>query len=787
MTTHMFDGTDPNFPDLSGAPFPQKIFKSAALAAARHNYRNVGIEHIIYALTEDASFRSIIEAAGGTMMLCKGSLERAMRDHAAAMKTQVPLTGVTGGVAEIAANSGLWQKTLAEQGEARSRSEFFFDIIDTIHTSAVAEIALQDCGAGSLMMDDGTDGQNTFGGMSIVQQDAGPTEKAAPKNNMAQDVKRMAPQTKAEKDREKENQKLMDDVRGALTDMVAAVSDGTIDPVFGRDEEIEMTLSAISRRRKSSVILYGAAGVGKTAIAEGVACYLANLDASHPLYGRPLYEVSLSNLVGGTKFRGDFEARMQVLVKLLSDENAIAFIDEFHMVVGAGSTYGKGMDGANMLKTALGRGSIKIIGATTFDEMREISQDRAMMRRFEPIPVSEMSAERTLALLQKAADPYLDHFDLLAEDGAFEEICMIADKYMPDKHFPDKAFELLDIAGQAAHQDGSDFLTAAYVRKAADRLRIKRPRVPSEKDIAAVAKLQRDLAEALGTQTEPLKAFTRTVQGGIMNVTSAGPRSTLALATPGSVDRFEIARILGDALSIPTARLDLSGMTGAHDLHKLIGLPTPQGIDHTGQLVKIAEGHREVVILVEGIAQVDPAIRDVIEAVLRDGFFRSADGRQLSLSHAWVLIGLDVEEEVRTAMGFGSKAVTEGDADIISSLSSSLARYTDGIVRLAAPDQKAREMAVRRDFAQIIAGFARMGCEITLADDEVSRIASIRQAGHRRAALQEAARVALLDQVWDGLVLEEEAKPVKRPEMSVLDIMEELSQQQYDNMQYADE
>ena len=251
----------------------------------------------------------------------------------------------------------------------------------------------------------------------------------------------------------------------SLTDDVA---EGKIDPVIGRERELERIIRALMRRRKRSVILHGPAGVGKTAIAEGVAAVLRASGAPEALASKTVYELSLSDLVSGTRYRGDFEERMSKAIERLRKEEAIVFIDEIHTVMGLGAGQARGMDAPNMLKPALARGEIVVIGATTTEELAELRSDRAIMRRFELIEVCEPDLEEMKQILDRAGWSYLDHHGLRPGEELFDAILETCEARMPEQRFPDKAFDLLDRACVEAVQGGCAEVGPEHVRAAAE-------------------------------------------------------------------------------------------------------------------------------------------------------------------------------------------------------------------------------------------------------------------------------------------------------------------------------
>lgn len=256
-------------------------------------------------------------------------------------------------------------------------------------------------------------------------------------------------------------------VARAFRDLTEAASLGQLDPVINRDDELEKILDAMQRRRKRSVILHGPAGVGKTAIAEGIAHALRAPNAPCSLADRKVYELSMSALVAGARYRGDFEERMERALTRIQHEGAIVFIDEIHTLMGLGASQSRGMDAPNILKPALARGDVIIIGATTTEELPAIMADKAIMRRFELLEIREPDADMMLDILDRAGQHYLSHHGVEADLEVFQEIIDTCAAYIPTNCFPDKAFDILDRACIEAVKAKSDTITSVHVRRAA--------------------------------------------------------------------------------------------------------------------------------------------------------------------------------------------------------------------------------------------------------------------------------------------------------------------------------
>lgn len=787
----VFDGKDPRFPDLSRYPHQAETFSRAVGLAHQHHFGLAGIEHLMHELLAESGFRGLIESAGGDADVCRGSLSRAFRDHAsfmdhASFKTQAtsPQVALSGGMHSLIEAMGDIFGGGASQDPTVRLAEFYLKVIAHVRGSMIAECALQDCGAGSLLLDtedvsffesdfeymssrgkkdDMVDSMFDDSGLlgdgwpadnppaaAMVNQSA----SSAPKGESNSGTSRSTPASSRRSGRsEADVAKKVDD---CLRDIGAKAARGAIDPVVGRDREINEVLSALRRRRKSSVILYGEAGVGKTAIAEGLALRLRSSSIDRGLAERPFYELSLQDMVAGTKYRGEFEERMSVLIARLRDEKAILFVDEFHMIVGAGSTYGREMDGANMLKTALGRGEITIIGATTPSEMRELRQDAALMRRFQTLHIREPSREETLEILGGSAWSYLAHHEVEDTPDVLEEICRITDLYQPERRFPDKAFDLLDAACVTAVEttvlrpvDAPVLLTKEHVRMAADKMGLRRPQLPPAEKMKAFRELEATLGDVIDGQDRAIGQIGAEARAAALNIDTRGPAGSMLLSGPDGTEPARITEAFADALAMPYRRIDLGQMRDPGSLYRLVGLSGASGPDRTGRLVEIGDSHHEVVLLLDNVDQADISIRELVTDILKTGVFRAADGRMISLRGAWIMLACTSDQEADSQpLGFGRDR--EEHADLRSRLDPEMLAEVRRIVRLERPCRDGGLKLVKAEVETLCAQFLEMGIALTVDDEAMDHIAGLENA----QAIREKVRVHLRDlataAVWEN-------------------------------------
>lgn len=435
-------------------------------------------------------------------------------------------------------------------------------------------------------------------------------------------------------------------------------SQGVLEPIYGRDAEMQQILSALRRKRRSNVLMHGAPGVGKTAMAEALAVMLVTGDIEPQLADRPVWDVSLGGLVAGTKYRGDFEARIDCLVSRAIAKNAILFIDEAHMLAGSGSTSGRAMDGANILKPALARGDFSLIGATTTAEMAMLTTDRALMRRFEIMEIVEPDAAATARILSQAGQALLDFHGIAAEDAIFTRITAVCDARMPDRHFPDKAFDLLDQACVRCREAGDKILRDVHVVAAARRMGARLPRLPDAVMRTAFATLHREMCAAYPDMTDRdhIVATLSCAWSALSDKTASAGAWHVKDAL--REDATHVADLIGRHLGIAVTHIDVGSIQTRADIGRLVGQPIRMDpLEPRGELIEAVSSGSEQIIHVSGLERSDPAVGELLCDMVRHGVIKGADGRTYRAAGAWLLIS-EPEGSHREQMGFGRTADT---------------------------------------------------------------------------------------------------------------------------------
>ena len=450
---------------------------------------------------------------------------------------------------------------------------------------------------------------------------------------------------------------------------------GRIDPLIGRQEELERTIQVLCRRRKNNPILVGEAGVGKTAIAEGLAWRIEQDDVPDIIKGSTIYSLDIGGLLAGTKYRGDFEKRFkQVLAELERNEGSILFIDEIHTLVGAGSTTGGGVDAANLLKPLLSSGQIKVIGSTTYQEFKQIfEKDQALTRRFQKIDIKEPSIDETVQILQGLKDRYEKHHDVRYTQKALVAAVELSDKYINDRHLPDKAIDVIDEAG--AH---SGLLPVSKRRKTINVPEIeaivaKMARIPektvttTDKDILKT--LSSRLSMLVFGQDQAIDALTEAIKMSRAGLAQEHkPIGSFLFAGPTGVGKTEVTQQLAKALGVELLRFDMSEYMEQHTASRLIGAPPGYvGFEQGGLLTDAVIKHPHAVLLLDEIEKAHPDVFNLLLQVMDNGTLTDNNGRKADFRNIILVMTTNagVRETEKKSIGFTQQTHTsDGMAEI---------------------------------------------------------------------------------------------------------------------------
>ncbi|AFS37234.1 ATP-dependent Clp protease ATP-binding subunit ClpA [Alteromonas macleodii] len=446
------------------------------------------------------------------------------------------------------------------------------------------------------------------------------------------------------------------------TDLNRHAKDGKIDPLIGRDSEVERTIQILCRRRKNNPLLVGEAGVGKTAIAEGLAYRIVNEDVPDVIAESTVYSLDLGGLLAGTKYRGDFEKRLKAILKELGkDKNAILFIDEIHTIIGAGAASGGVMDASNLLKPKLSSGELRCIGSTTYQEYQGIfEKDRALARRFQKVDVTEPSVSDTTKILLGLKSRYEEHHNVRFTQKAIQAAAELSAKYINERHLPDKAIDVMDEAG------ASQRLLPPSKRKKTigvgdiEQIIAKMARIP-EKSVSASDKevlknLGRNLKMVVFGQDKAIETLNDAIllsRSGLG--AEAKPIGSFLFAGPTGVGKTEVTQQLAKIMGVELVRFDMSEYMERHAVSRLIGAPPGYvGFDQGGLLTDAVIKNPYSVVLLDEIEKAHSDIYNILLQVMDHGTLTDNNGRKVDFRNVVLVMTTNagVQETVRKSIGF---------------------------------------------------------------------------------------------------------------------------------------
>ncbi|MBE0435367.1 MAG: ATP-dependent Clp protease ATP-binding subunit ClpA [Methylomicrobium sp.] len=440
---------------------------------------------------------------------------------------------------------------------------------------------------------------------------------------------------------------------------------GKIDPLIGRELEVERTIQVLCRRRKNNPLLVGEAGVGKTAIAEGLAKRIVEEEVPDVLLGNVIYSLDLGALVAGTKYRGDFEKRLKALVSQLKRQpEAILFIDEIHTIIGAGSASGGVMDASNLIKPVLASGQLRCIGSTTYQEYRGIfEKDHALARRFQKIDIVESSVEDTILILKGLKSRFEEHHDIKYTADALRLAAELSDRYITDRHLPDKAIDVIDEAGARQRLLSTDQRKPIIDSLEIEEIVSKMARVPaksvSSNDVEKLEALEKNLKMLVFGQDEAISALASAIK-----LSRAGLRDaqktigSFLFAGPTGVGKTEVTRQLAKVLGVELIRFDMSEYMERHTVSRLIGAPPGYvGFDQGGLLTEQVTKHPHAVLLLDELEKAHPDVFNLLLQVMDHGTLTDNNGRKADFRNIILVMTTNAgaEEGSRASIGFTSQ------------------------------------------------------------------------------------------------------------------------------------
>ena len=444
---------------------------------------------------------------------------------------------------------------------------------------------------------------------------------------------------------------------------------GVIDPLIGRDQEIERAIQTLCRRRKNNPLLVGEAGVGKTAIAEGLAYRIVNNQVPEVMAQATVYSLDLGSLLAGTKYRGDFEKRFKSLLKELSaDKHAILFIDEIHTIIGAGAASGGVMDASNLLKPLLSSGNLRCMGSTTFQEYQSIfEKDRALARRFQKVDINEPSVAETTKILMGLKSKYEEYHGVRYTQAAINSAAELSAKHINDRHLPDKAIDVIDEAGARMAMLPQSKRKKTIGQAEIETIVAKIARIP-EKSVSASDKdllrnLERNLKMVVFGQDKAIESLSSAIRLSRSGLgTDKKPVGSFLFAGPTGVGKTEVTNQLASCLGMKLVRFDMSEYMESHTVSRLIGAPPGYvGYDQGGLLTDAVIKNPHCVVLLDEIEKAHPDVYNLLLQVMDHGTLTDNNGRKADFRHVTLVMTTNagVQETIRKSIGFTQQDHTQ--------------------------------------------------------------------------------------------------------------------------------
>ena len=565
------------------------------------------------------------------------------------------------------------------------------------------------------------------------------------------------------------------DVKGSPLDQYTQnlnqlAREGKIDPLIGREHEVERVIQILCRRRKNNPLLVGEAGVGKTAIAEGLAWRITEGDVPEVLANATVFSLDMGALLAGTKYRGDFEQRLKGVLKVLKDQpNSVLFIDEIHTLIGAGAASGGTLDASNLLKPALSSGAMKCIGATTFTEYRGIfEKDAALSRRFQKVDVAEPSVEQTIEILKGLKSRFEEHHSVKYALGALQAAAELSAKFINDRHLPDKAIDVIDEAGAAQRILPKSKQKKTLTRSEVEEIVAKIARIPpasvSNDDRSKLKSLDRDLNSVVFGQEpaiEALAAAIKMARSGLGRPDK--PIGSFLFSGPTGVGKTEVAKQLAFILGIDLIRFDMSEYMERHAVSRLIGAPPGYvGFEQGGLLTEAVAKKPHCVLLLDEIEKAHPDAFNVLLQVMDHGTLTDNNGRKADFRTVIIVMTTNAGAEIMNKATIGFTNPRErGDemADVKRMFTPEFRNRLDAVVSFRALDEAIILRVVDKFLLQLESQLAEKKVDVTFTDALRKHLAKngfdpLMGARPMQRLIQDTIRRALADELLFGRLVD---------------------------------
>jgi len=550
----------------------------------------------------------------------------------------------------------------------------------------------------------------------------------------------------------------------------AAAKEGRIDPLIGREHEVERVIQVLCRRRKNNPLLVGEAGVGKTAIAEGLAWRITEGAVPEVLLDSTVYALDMGALLAGTKYRGDFEQRLKAVLKQLKEQpGAVLFIDEIHTLIGAGAASGGTLDASNLLKPALSSGQLKCIGATTFTEYRGIfEKDAALSRRFQKVDVTEPTVSQTIEILKGLKSRFEEHHSVKYHVGALEAAAELAAKFINDRFLPDKAIDVIDEAGAAQRILPANKRKKTITRAEVEDIVSKIARIPpasvSNDDRGKLKTLDRDLKNVVFGQEVAIDALAAAIKMARSGLGKPDkPIGAFLFSGPTGVGKTEVAKQLAFTLGIELIRFDMSEYMERHTVSRLIGAPPGYvGFDQGGLLTEAITKKPHAVLLLDEIEKAHPDVFNVLLQVMDHGTLTDNNGRKADFRNVILIMTTNAGAETlqKATIGFTNERQAGDEmGDIKRLFTPEFRNRLDGIIGFKALDESIILRVVDKFLLQLESQLAEKKVEVSFSDGLRKMLAKkgfdpLMGARPMQRLIQDTLRRALADELLFGRLVD---------------------------------
>ena len=602
----------------------------------RHEY--LTLEHLLLSVLDDPTGAEIITKCGGDTEKLRGDLERFLEEQV----EELPEGEESGPDQTLAFQRVLQRAAMHVQAAGRQQM--------TTGNVIASMFRERDSHAVFLLEKQGI---TRFDVINYISHGVSKVDVGGP----------VVPRTRGVEDDGQEDAKVSNPLESFCVDLTARAKDGKIDPLIGRADELERMIQVLSRRRKNNPLLIGEPGVGKTALAEGLALRINDKLVPESLLDCKVYSLDMTAVLAGTRYRGDFEERLKAVMKvLIGDPKSILFIDEIHNIIGAGATSGGTMDAANILKPPLSNGELRCIGSTTFKDYRQaFERDRALARRFQRIDIGEPTIPEAIEILKGLKSRYEEHHNVKYTDAAIETAVELSARHISGSHLPDKAIDVIDEAGAKVRlmkpEDRPDEIRPALIEEVVAKIARIPTRSVSTADKTKLGNIEGDLKRLIFGQDKAIEQLATTIKlsrAGLGNPNK--PTGNFLFAGPTGVGKTELAKQLASVLGVEFLRFDMSEYMEKHTVSRLIGAPPGYvGFDQGGQLTDAINKHPYSVVLLDEIEKAHPDIYNILLQVMDHATLTDNNGRKSDFRNVILIMSSNAgsREMAAGSIGFG--------------------------------------------------------------------------------------------------------------------------------------